>query len=313
MEIKPTSHSFNVIVNNDSKKNRTVSSSVEPKNCELSDNCLCNIGKAQILLQNKLNRTPETNEDIKKLLEQIFAEKGIKVGYCRGDKYISLGRPFEHFPNLCKDEMRAVCKRDEDGFLSEIFVFENGGINNRGIVYVFSADGQLKKYFDIKDMEALHEYKYSPECFHETLRKGKFRGLQKPDEIQSWIKILDNLFIDDTKSFKIDTPTVVYRALPDKLSEEQIEQLSKIGGVFKENSYSSTTQNLNIAKRFHRYNPILEIEMPKDSKYIDMDSLFNIDRNHWNEKEFLLPRGAKFEVVGFDEKNDIIKVKYLID
>jgi hypothetical protein len=43
-----------------------------------------------------------------------------------------------------------------------------------------------------------------------------------------------------------------------------------------------------------------------------MDKIFNIDRQHWNEGEFLLNKGAKFQVTGFDRENNIIKVRYLL-
>ena len=59
-------------------------------------------------------------------------------------------------------------------------------------------------------------------------------------------------------------------------------------------------------------NGILEITLPKQTKYIDLDELFNADRKRWNEQEFLLPRNSKFKVTGYDKKHDIIQVEYLL-
>ena len=311
MEIKPTAkiHIDTYSYNKSSQGN--INNAVEKKEYVSSENCLDSIGKAQVLLQNKTNLVPETLADIKDLLNKIYEPKGMQVGFCRGDKFISIGTPFEKFPDMCKDEARAVCKRDKEGYLSEIWVLEHGGIKNRGNVSVYLSDGSLKQFFDDNDMDALHEYKYYPECFHNTLRNGGFVGIQSKEEIQHWIETLDNIFSTDSKCLKTKEETIVYRALPDNLSQEQIESLSTIGGVFKENSYSSTSTDLNVARRFQRFSPILEIELPVGSKYLDMDSIFNIDRERWQEKEFLLPRNSSFEIIGYDEKNNVIKAKYL--
>ena len=87
--------------------------------------------------------------------------------------------------------------------------------------------------------------------------------------------------------------------------------LNAEGKTFESKSFVSTTTNINTAKRFAHGKPILEIELPAGTKYIDLDSLFNIDREHWREQEFLLPRNSRFVVTGFDDFLDIIKVKYI--
>ena len=115
----------------------------------------------------------------------------------------------------------------------------------------------------------------------------------------------------ESKVWTTDKPTKVYRALQDYLTPEQTEVLSHVGGVFKDASYVSTTTNLDTARRFKGSNPILEIELPEKTKYLDLDTLFNIDRKHWSEQEFLLPKNSKFAVTGLDEQNNIIKVKLL--
>ena len=76
-------------------------------------------------------------------------------------------------------------------------------------------------------------------------------------------------------------------------------------------SYSSTSQKYEKARRFQRYSPILEIEIPKGFRYIDLDKLFNIDRERWREQEMLLPRGCEFEVTGYDEIKNVVKVKLI--
>ena len=314
MEIKSTDNNIVFKQNRILKKAKTPTFAGKNQDYVSSENCLGNLGKAQVLLQNNFElKTPETSTENITLINKIFEPRGMKVGLHSGGKYYTIGRPFQEVPDLCRDDIKAVCKKDKDGFLQEIYALERGGINGRGMVYIYSKTGQLKKYFDEKDMDALFEYKYYPDCFHKTLRKGRFVGIQTTEEIQNWIKQLDNLFKDDTKSFEIDSPTIVYRALPDELSSEQLANLFRKGGIYTEKSYSSTTKKLDTAKRFKRFNPILEIELPKGCKYIDMDALFNIDRKHWQEQEFLLPRNSQFEILGFDEQKNVIKARYLYE
>ena len=311
MEIKPTSKNnlnLNKPHSSFQKKNSKESCNENKKG---SQECLGSMGKAQVLMQNKSFQTPESEEEIMTVLKKIVEPKGMKIGICYGLRRINIGRPFANFPDLCQDDMRATCRLDEKGKLLEILILEHGGINNRGTVGIYSANGILDKYFSPEDMNALHEYKYTPEPFHLKLRENKERGLQTKEELQSWIDTIDNMFKDETKSFETNDTTIVYRALPDKLSFEQIDALSKIGGIFKEMSYSSTSQKYETARRFQRYSPILEIEIPKGFRYIDLDKLFNIDRERWREQEMLLPRGCEFEVTGYDEIKNVVKVKLI--
>ena len=48
-----------------------------------------------------------------------------------------------------------------------------------------------------------------------------------------------------------------------------------------------------------------------DTKYMDIERLFNIDIEHWREKELLLNRNSSFLVTGFDTENNIIEVDYI--
>ena len=119
-------------------------------------------------------------------------------------------------------------------------------------------------------------------------------------------------FNSENKAGRIEKPTVVYRALQDNLTDSEKAILSTVGAVYRDNSFVSTTQNIDTAKRFNTSgNPIMEIILPEGSKYLDLDRLFNIDRQRWREQEFLLKRGSEFIITGYDRENNIIKASYL--
>ncbi|MBS4760755.1 MAG: hypothetical protein KHX03_08680 [Clostridium sp.] len=274
--------------------------------CEAS---LCQgvLGKAQVVLQKNMSCGPKTDSEIDVILHKISKEHNLQLGRHIGDSHITIGKPVEGFPGLCQETMRAKCIRNAQGYLDEIYLSDNF----KKDVYIYNAKGVLKKHFTASDMAALKEYKYHPEAFHYYLRDGKIRGLQTKEELLKWINDIEDLFNNEEKVWKTGDTKIVYRALQQKLSPEQMNALAQKGGVFKESSFVSTSQEFDTAKRFSCGNPILKIELPKGSKYLDLDALFNIDRKHWMEQEFLLNKNSEFIVTGFDEAKNIIKVRYL--
>ena len=269
--------------------------------------CFGSWGKAQVAMQNKVIAKPHSEEQVKEIVNKIAEEQGLHVGRYVSENRISLGRPIDGFKNLYRDDMRVKCIRNSDGFLDEIYVLDNASRE----VFVYNPEGSVIKHFSSDDMRALKEYKYSPEAFHSLFRRGKKIGIQTEEELQRWSSTINKLFANESKVWTTDKPTKVYRALQDYLTPEQTEALSHVGGLFKDASYVSTTTNLDTARRFKGSNPILEIELPEKTKYLDLDTLFNIDRKHWSEQEFLLPKNSKFAVTAMDEQNNIIKVKLL--
>lgn len=274
--------------------------------CEASQ-CQGILGKVQVALQKNMNFAPKTDAEIDVILQKIAQQHNLHLGRHIGDSHITIGKPVEGFSNLCQETMRAKCVRNAQGYLDEIYLSDN----LKKDVYIYNANGILKKHFLPDEMDALKEYKYHPEAFHSYLRDGKIRGLQTKDELLKWIDDIENLFNNEEKVWKTDDTKIVYRALQQKLSPEQMNALTQKGAVFKDTSFVSTSQELDTAKRFSCGNPILKIELPKGSRYIDLDALFNIDRKHWREQEFLLNRNSEFLVTGFDEAKNIIEVRYL--
>lgn len=196
-------------------------------------------------------------------------------------------------------------------------------LSKSGEIDLLDLENSTMRHYSKEYVDALKYYKYHPDSLHMKLRHNKdiYSGSFK-DERDNVIVRLDELFNNDYQVLKIKSDAVLYRALQQDLTPEDIQELTKIGGIFTEKSFCSTSANLDPAIRFSCENPkfeglfpngraILKIDFPKDSKYINMDEMFNIDRRHWKEDEFLLNRGSKFLVTGFDKENGFINVKYL--
>ena len=222
---------------------------------------------------------------------------------------MSAGKEFKGFRGFYAEDKKICCYIDDSGKISQSLMQNVKTGEIRVVDYI----NKTEQYYSKADVEALHYYKYHPDGIHSKLRygKNKFSGSFQ-DEVENTIAKLENIFSDKTKVTVNRERRTIYRALQDVLSDDEIAKLQKVGSVFEDKSFCSTTTDLNAAKRFAHGNAILEIDFPKDAQFVDMDKIFNIDRQHWNEGEFLLNKGAKFQVTGFDSENNIIKVRYLL-
>ncbi len=218
------------------------------------------------------------------------------------------GKPYPDCKNLYHYDRCFSFYFDEDKNIKNVFELNQ----DTGEMFVYDKNKQLIKQYTKEDREALHYYKYHPDSIHSKLRdniniwSGNFM-----EETLEMIDRLDKIFSNDDKTFRTEENQVVYRALQQNLSPEQIQELTTIGGIYTDKSYSSTTTDLDTAKRFSCGNPILKINLPKDTKYMDIERLFNIDREHWREQEILLDKNSSFAVTSFDSENNIIEVDYI--
>lgn len=197
-----------------------------------------------------------------------------------------------------------LCFFDENSDMKECWGYDK----DKGTIKIISQNGTID--YSAKETEALYFYKKFPASIHSKLRSNKSvysaSFLRNPN---SAIERLEEIFNKD-KTLKTKSDITLYRAIEDDLSQEQKEALSTIGGIFEEKSFCSTSTSIEVAKAFKGKNPILKINIPKGTKYIDIDKIFNIDRERWREFEFLLNKGVKFRVVKYLE-NDIIEADML--
>ena len=216
-----------------------------------------------------------------------------------------IGLPIAGFKDLYDTNKHILVCFDKNNEISNAFQYNQ----KTKEIDVYSSDGKLTHHYTKEDYDALHYYKYHPDSIHSKLRYGKdMFGGSFLEETNQAISQLNKLFADDSKVFRTTENQTLYRALQSNLSEEEITALTTIGGTYTDKSFCSTTEKLETAQRFSSGNPILKINVPEDTKYIDVEKLFNIDREHWSEQELLLDKNSQFVVKSFDVENNIIEV-----
>ena len=231
-----------------------------------------------------------------------------------------IGNEISGFDCLIEENKKICAYYDKNLKPSKVY-----SLSTNGEIDLLDLETSTMRHYSKEDVDALQYYKYHPDSLHMKLRHNKdtYSGDFK-DERDNVIVRLSELFNDESKVMRTKSDYVLYRALQSDLTPEDIQELTKIGGVFTEKSFCSTSTNLDPAVRFTCENSafeglfpngraILKIEFPKGSKYFNMDEMFNIDLPHWKEDEFLLNKGSKFLVTGVDKENGFINVKYLGD
>ncbi len=257
----------------------------------------------------------EMKEKAKELIREYFSLIDSEIIHRYSPDYrnkilrFQIGPEIEGFHGLYDSNKFASCYYDDDGEI-KCSLLKNK--KTKEVDFIDFTSGK-HIYYDTNDFNSLFFYKYHPDYIHIKLRENRnIYGGDFKEESDNAIKTLTEMFDNEAKILRNNEDTVLYRAIESYLTEDDIARLSTKGAVFTEKSFCSTTTNLSVAQRFNNNkNPILQIEFPKGSKYIDVEKIFNIDRQHWKEDEFLLDRDSMFLVTGFDEENNIIKVKYI--
>lgn len=244
-----------------------------------------------------LEKIIDDNEHIHRVLPS--AERTIRA---------RIGKEIEGFKGLYNEDKNACAYLNTNNEIETIYIKDN----NKNNIKIIDVQTGITRDFTEDEVSALKYYKHHPQWIHPKLRfnkdvvSGSFR--KEADEV---IATLSNLFINNNKVEKNKETKTLYRALQPVLTNEDKKNLQTIGAVFTEKSFCSTTTDFFVAKRFAGQSPILEIEFPPNSTYIDIEKFANIDRRHYLEQEYLLDKNSHFKVIGFDPKENIIKVKYI--
>ena len=266
--------------------------------------------KASMNIENGLKSlTSKAKEVFSKLLEQD--EHFGLSRYSRDENAVRLkiGKEIQGFKGFYSDDKFASCYFNRDGKPIQALLKNN----KDGSIQLLDLVNGVSYNYSSSEVRALHYYKYYPDAIHVKLRYGRNKfGGDLQEEAEQAIKMLEKLFSNEAKFSVSKEKQTVYRALQDVLSEEEVQKLQTLGEIFTDKSFCSVTTDLNVAKRFAHNNPILEIELPKGVRYIDIEKIFNIDRCHWQEAELLLNKDSKFKIKDFDSINNIIKVEYLL-
>lgn len=229
-----------------------------------------------------------------KIIESIIeSPKKIQSRRIKRDNdctYIQIGKPIEGWNDLLDTVAYAACHYDKNGDLNKIYMQEKYSMKTD----VYDSLGNLEKSYTPDEMKALKYYKYHPDAIHRLLREQRciYSG-SFALEMKEVIKGLEEIF--KTNTFKTEKPMKLYRGMDKYFDEMEIEN-----GIYTDKSFVSTSKDIDIAKRFAKNHPIMEIAVPKNSDYIDIDKLFNVDHEHWKEKEYLLNRNSKFLITDYN-------------
>lgn len=278
----------------------------------------CSFGQALVNMQNPTDDNSKL-DDISQFLNSITQYDNCTVYRINYDKSLrnndkdtiiiraKAGTPIPNWKNLYNEDLAITCYCDKNKNIKKVYIQNN----KTKEIEIYNSNKVLEKTYSASEMAALKEYKYSPEKFHDYLRYNKPSRFKSEEELWGIINKIDDCF-SESKAEKTDKPTIVYRALQSNLSENDKAILSTTGAIYKDNSFVSTSTELETAQRFNtKGNPILEITLPENTKYIDLDKLFNVDYEHWREQEYLLKRGSEFLITGYDPEKNIIKASYL--
>ncbi len=277
-----------------------------------SSSCMANYNRASVADKRSENKyaVSKAQEAVQKVLKEDEVIKDrTNLDLRSGEKIVRMyiGKPVDGFEGLYDDSRRAACYFDDKGDVKNIFVLDV----KTGETDIYDASGKNVRHFTKEEKDALYYYKYHPDAIHYRFREGReiYSGAFLK-EAHDAADTLDEIFNNPDKVFYADSNLTLYRALQRNLSEEDKAALSTNGAIFEDKSYCSATTNLEVAQRFSCGNPILQIEFPKNSKYMDVERLFNIERRHWSEQEVLLDRNSSFLITGYDSENNIVKSIY---
>lgn len=253
-------------------------------------------------------------ENLQKILDSILKDTNYTIYRSHGsfgtnEPYrAKAGDEIPNWKNLYNERLNLACYKDKNNQLESVYVLNCDDKS----VQVYDCQGNMTQNYSPEEMKALYEYKYHPEGIHNLLRFNKHRSIDSLETLQGYIQNIDNCFNSSDKVFRTTEPTTVYRALQSNLTDEEKATLSTTGAIYKDKSFVSTTKSFDKALCFDNMdNPILEITLPENSRYLDIDKLFNIDRQHWREKEFLLNRNSEFLITGYDPERNVIKATYI--
>lgn len=278
----------------------------------------CSFGQALVNMQNPTDEHSKL-DNISQFLNSITQNENCTVYRINYDKSsrnndkntiiirAKAGTPIPNWKNLYNEDLAITCYCDKNQNIQKVYIQNN----KTKEIKIYNQNKILEKTYSPSEMAALKEYKYGPEKIHSYLRYNKPSKFKSEEELWHIINKIDDCFSEE-KAEKTDKSTIVYRALQSDLSESDKLILSTTGAIYKDNSFISTSTEFETAQRFNKKgNPILEITLPENTKYIDMDKLFNTDYEHWREQEYLLKRGSEFLITGYDPEKNIIKASYL--
>lgn len=140
---------------------------------------------------------------------------------------------------------------------------------------------------DDKDQSILNGYKMADyDVINRGLRSGNFYDEVYKDNVKELDKLIDKSILNEN--------TIAYRGLTDS-GKKRIGNAN----VFEDKGFVSASMSPNVASSFsNKKGDLLEIYIPKGKNILPIDKFTSADLGEFNEREFVLPHGSKFKVLG---------------
>ena len=198
-----------------------------------------------------------------------------------------------------------TCYFDKNNKLSKFLIFNK----KEKAISVYDNLGNLASKYTPEETKSLFEYKHDSGDIHKLLRFGK--KVKNEAKTKTIIDIISDIFKKE-KVLTAEKDMVVYRAL-DKNSLDKIKNL-KEGDIFTDNSFTSVaTKKFSVLPflNFKNCRHILKLEIPKGTKYLNLDEFHNVVVAQSPENELLLNRFSKILIESKDGFFNTIKARLI--
>ena len=180
------------------------------------------------------------------------------------------------------------CYYDKNKNLSRFYVFDW----NTKSVRMFNGQGKLTTQYTPEETMALFKYKSDSRGIHYILRNGG-RASNETD-LKNTIRMLSQVFESGKTQVTKDWVTG-YRAL-DSISLKRILAMPNDGMMFVDPSFISVaTKKSSVFPflNFRNFNHILKVDIPPNTKYLNLDEIGHIINPQVPENELLLEAGTR--------------------
>lgn len=180
------------------------------------------------------------------------------------------------------------CYYDQNKLLKKFLVFDW----KTKSIKKFNSTGKLITSYTPEETLAIMRYKSDSSNIHKILRHGK--TVKNEAQIRESIDALTGVF-KSGKTSKTQETVIGYRALDD-FSYKKIMSLPEDGMIYTDPSFMSIATDKKSAKKFLNFkskNHLMQIKLPKNTQYLEMDELGHIVIPQKSENEWVLNAGTR--------------------
>ncbi len=246
-------------------------------------------------------------EVCKKVIRSFYGDEAIYKKHSFGTHCIP--RFDVRSPKLFKNIADGVFIYDKQNKLQYIALQHHGegSCFNIDKITIHDNQGNLIKTLSPEQAKVLRHYRGNMAVnINSVLRHGNIENSLFADDL----KAMDSLFTSDEIPSVTKEDMIVYRGL--NISEYNADYFISHylnSNLIEEKSFMSTSKSKDIAHK--NGNILLEIKVPKGTKYLDMHTLTSVSEYYIPEEEMLFNRNTKLIPEKFDKDTRVMTLKML--